>query len=293
MTYDDEMTAVRARLDDLAQAAPPVGFDPGHLVTRGRRLRRRRTGLAVSGSAAAFALVVAVPAVALHTGPTTTTPAASPSVTVSAAEADRIVRECTSKPDGTGPLPGLEGARLYNVVRDRYGTIALVIGRTIMLDCLGSAQGFRPGGGAEDGPPAGNFLDWLPGAVALDLIEGDGTLGSAAWTSVAGRVSPAVASVVVRVDDQSRRVTPANGTFLARFPNPAGTAPATPAAGTVQRTPPAGTEKRQRITATAYDADGRMLGISPDPGTCHRRPDGSEGTESPSGVRCEPGTRWR
>jgi hypothetical protein len=177
----------------------------------------------------------------------------------------------------------LEEARLYNIVRDRYGTLALVIGRKIMLDCVSSPRGFVPSGGGEVGAAAGDSLDWLPGPIAVDLTEG-GVPGG--WMSIAGRVSAAVASVVVRFGDQSRRVTPVNGTFLVRFPSPT---------AMVEHTAPAGTVKDTSLAATAYDGRGRVLGTWPSAGTiCVTAPGGGVVTGTPSpATRCVPAVRWR
>jgi hypothetical protein len=309
MNHDDAIL-VRDRLDELAGAAPPVGFDPGQVLARGRRARRRRTQLVVGGTAAALVLVVATPT-ALLSGRdgTRTAPAASSaapvpaqSVRVSPTEAKRIARGCAlsyagrngrvpSKPEaGTSAGRLLQDvAKVYNVVRDGYGTAALLYAPDVIMSCMFDSEHFNASGAITLG---GGVPDWLAGPVTVDstdLISGSIGAGvvipgnprldkGQALMTVGGRVSGAVASVVLRSPTRTVRVTPTNGTYLVRFtvPTPGDSGPGIP-----------------QVQVTAYDAAGRSLG-RPGEGNCYTAPDG----HVVIGVRnkhwpCVPATRWR
>ena len=304
---DEDTTIVRDRLEDLAAAAPPVGFDPLQVVTRGRRARRRRTYLAVAGTAVALALVVAIPAIVLGGGrerrtlpaaPSSAAPTPAQSVRVSAAEARRIARGCAlsyagrngrvpNKPEAGSSAGRLlqDVAKAYNVLRDAYGTVALLYAPDVVMYCEVDGDHFNAGGSMalRAGVPG-----WLAGPVTADSVDLLSTPGGPAvpglprlpkgeaLMAVGGRVSDAVASVVVRSSGRSVRVRPTNGTFLVRFLVPS------PSVG--QTVPD--------VQVTAHDAAGGSLG-QPGKGNCYTAPDG----HVVIGVRnknwpCLPATRW-
>jgi hypothetical protein len=130
----------------------------------------------------------------------------------------------------------------------------------------------------------GGIPAWLAGRVTVDSINlayGMGLAGvpeGQAQMTVGGRVSGAVASVVVRSSGRGLRVTPMNGTYLVRFliPRPGDTNTGIP-----------------DVRVTAYDAAGRSPG-SPGEGNCYTAPNGTVVI----GVRnkhwpCVPATPWR
>jgi hypothetical protein len=202
---DDGALRVRAELDRLTAAGPPVGFTGADLVAAGRRRLRARLGVVVSSATAVgVAAAILVPSVALSrpdgpragspsasrphpTGtPTSTKPAESPAVPtvpgLSPAEARRIAAGCarsfagasgevpTTPTAGGGgsaqaPVSLVDTARVYNVVRDAAGTFALVYGPSVVLGC--DVGGVLPynPGGAVGDPGMPN---WLAGPVAID-----------------------------------------------------------------------------------------------------------------------------
>ena len=134
MIDDEGADPVRAELDHLAAATPPVSFTAGDLIGRGRRRRQLRRGAAIGGTAAALALVVAVPTAALRGAGTdgtgvaagTSGPAATPTASptsapdgirvpgLSPADAERIARACAAsfggfEEAGVTPTPGVPG----------------------------------------------------------------------------------------------------------------------------------------------------------------------------------------
>jgi hypothetical protein len=285
---EDSATILRARMEEVAAAAPEVHFSAGDLLTRGRRSRRRRARLAVGAVAATLALVVTVPVIALRAEPPATmTTAPTPSARTlvggpipgtSAAEAERIARAClASLAHQPGPAVDADDLALYNLIGDRLGRLALFYGTGAEFVCESSASGFRAAGGGE-GTDTG-LPDWLTGPVQVDH-DGGSAARRTAQQVVGGRVSPAVSTLLVQAGDQSRRVPVVNGTFLARFL----TAVDTPFSW-----------QPASVRATAYDARGRVLGSFPGgKQTCFTAPDGSVviGART-AGTRCVPATRWR
>jgi hypothetical protein len=297
MTYDEEQ-AVRDRLEQVARTTPPVGFGPADLIRHGRRQRRQRRGLAIGASAVALALVVAVPAVALRgsgTGGTGTPAADAPTRTpsppstgstfrvpgpipgLSAAEARTLARECgrsyggdighvnpTPEPGRTqGPLVR-DAVRVYNAVRDAVGLHVLLYGPGTQVSCDVAGSTYSAGGSSGD--PA-TFPAWLPGAVSVDNFS-----GTEDTVVVEGRVSGAVSSVVVTVHGRTLRMTPVNGTYIARFLAPL---------------PPP-----DRPEVTAYDRAGKVLGRTGADTGCYA--DGTGVVVIPGrGGGCEPATPWR
>jgi hypothetical protein len=108
MTVDDEGAGdVRARLDHLADTAPPVRFSSSDVLRRGRRRRVARSGLVLGGAAAALALVVAVPTVVLG-GDGPGLPAAGPGGTPAApvpARSPQVGPDVTARATPPAPTP--------------------------------------------------------------------------------------------------------------------------------------------------------------------------------------------
>ena len=279
MTYEEQ--AVRDRLDEVAGTAPPVGFGPSDLIRRGRRRRRQRSGLAIGATAVALALVVAVPVVALRgtsvkgTGtlagdaPTPAPTASSapdtgfrvpgPVPGLSAAEQRSVARRCgqgfggdighvdpTPEPGQTqGPLVR-DAVRVFNAVRDPLGLHVLLYGPGTQVSCDVIGDSYAAGG--SSGHPD-TFPIWLPGAVSVDNFD-----GSEKSVVVEGRVSRAVSSVLVTVHERTLRVNAVNGTYIARFLAPL---------------PPP-----DRLTVTAYDRNGKVLGRTGADTGCYTDPTG-------------------
>ncbi|HST68012.1 MAG TPA: hypothetical protein VLM05_22770 [Mycobacteriales bacterium] len=297
MTYDDEQ-AVRDRLDAVARSAPPLSFGPSDLVRRGRQRRRQRRRAAVlTAAVAAVGLVVAVPAAVLRGGgpvdatslvgsgsigsaprpaPAATAPARIPGV--SAAELGQINLGCGQAYGGdighVNPTPGpgetqgplvRDAVHAYNVLRYADGDLhVLLYGPGVALTCDRKAGNYNAGGYSGGNPVA---LQWLPGAISIDLDGGDET-----GRTVAGRVTGRVATVRVRVDDRSTRIAPVNGTYLARLTGGGG-----------------------RVDVTAYGRDGRPIETRTQGDIeCYTTPDGTvviQGSDRTTG--CRPATPWR
>lgn len=274
---------------DIAETARVLG------VTEGTVKSSSSKGLA------ALALVVAVPAVALRSGQTggtgtpagdvpAPTPTGSPAPStlrvpgpvpgVTDAQARAIARGCgqsyggdighvnpTPEPGQTqGPLVR-DAVRLFNVVRDEAGLHALLYGPGTQLSC--DVDGGRYSAGGMSGDPGG-FPGWLPGAVSVDSVA-----GTEAAAVVEGRVTGAVTSVVVVLSGRSLRVTPVNGTYIARFRNAA--APSEPPG------------------VTAYGRAGLVIGRAGAETGCFTDPAGRVVVHGRGGddTGCRPASPWR
>lgn len=300
MTYEE-----RARLDEVARSTPTVPSGPPYL--RRRRLRR---GPVIGAAAAALALVVAVPAVALRdrsTGGTGTLAADTPDSDTRAGDSPAPTgRPAPPAPGGglrvPGPVPGLsaveartlargcgqayggdighvnatpepgqtqgplvrDAVRVFNAVRDAAGLHVLLYGPGTQLSC--DVDGDRYSAGGSSGDPA-TFPVWLPGAVSVDSDAG--TAGSVV---VEGRVTGAVTSVVVTIADHTLRVTPVNGTYIARLQVPV---------------PP-----EARLGVTAYQGGKELGQAGAEPG-CFTDPAGAVVIGSRDSGTCRPATPWR
>ena len=305
MTYEEQ--AIRDRLDEVARAAPPVGFGAADLVRRGRRRRQQRRGLAVGASALALALVVGVPAVAPRGNSTGGRGAIAGDAPVPASAS--APRPSASPAPGAGfrvpgPVPGLSAAeqrslagecgRAYGgdighvnptpepgqtqgpLVRDAVRVFIAVrdaAGLPVLLYGPGTqlncdVAGDTDSAGGSSGDP-GAFPTWLPGAVSVDNFSGTGNT-----VVVEGRVTGAVSSVVVTIHERTLRVTAVNGTYIARFLAPV---------------PPP-----DRPAVTAYDRNGKVLGRTGGDTGCFTDSTGVvviRGTGA-SGS-CRPATPWR
>lgn len=273
--------------------------------------RRQRRWPVVGGAAAALALVVAVPATVLsghRTGgigtliadapapPSGASPAASTAASaapgpasgagfrapgpvpgLSAAETGTVARGCgqayggdighvnaTPEPGQTpGPLVR-DTVRVFNAVRDAAGLHVLLYGPGTQLSC--DVDGDQYSAGGSSGNPA-TFPVWLSGAVSVDSDAGTGSA-----VVIEGRVTGAATSVVVTVADHTLRVTPVNGTYIARFLVPL---------------PP-----EHRLDVTAYQG-GTVLGhAGAEPG-CFTDPAGAVVIGSRDDGNCKPATHWR
>lgn len=297
MTYEEQ--AIRDRLDEVAGTAPPVGFGPAGLIRRGRRRRQQRRGVAVAASVTALALVVAVPAVASRggtgnpaatdsTGPTNSSEPTTPTATgapdgsvsvgadgrrlpgpipgVSAARARTVARSCARAAGGAEP--DRAELRLFNLVTDQFGTHALLYGPGGLLTCEYRGTDYEA---AVFTGEVRSTAAWLPGPVALDSNGGNDT----GWT-VEGRVTGAVATVQVRASGRTARVTPVNGTYIARFPAP-------------------GSTTDSRVLVTAYDRGGRVVGTADgEDNHCYTAPGGTVVIRGAAGGQnCRPATPWR
>lgn len=207
-------------------------------------------------------------------------PTVSPITGLSPAEAERIARGCARSfggDDGTvNPTPGptSAGPRLqdvagvYAVVRDAVGSHALVYATGTYLSCEfgGSPVEYNAGGATGDE----SVTEWLPGVLAVDgssAAEGGqprkGTVGgpgSPGYYLAEGRVSSAVARVVVSFGGEQATFRPQNRAFLVRLVFSSTWKPA--AADT--------------LVITAYDRSGRLLTTydQDGPQPCYRTPDG-------------------
>lgn len=306
MSYEVE-EAARARLDEVAAAAPPVGFTAADVVRRGRRRRQVRRGALAGAAAAALALVVAVPTVALRgtggagtvdaaapvrttppptrsPGPVRTTPPALavPAVPgLTAEEARRIASACTQFGGVRSP-----DAHVRSIVRDALGTHAVVYGAEDFLSC-----DVRPGGKVIAGTVmSGTSLRWLPGHLAVDNLgatpggpahSGPGVPDTRGYDLVEGRVSASVATVAVRIDGERVVVRAVNGTFALRIVHSLGWEP------------PA---RDRGISVEALAADGRRLArisYGPGPTGCYVAPDGTILTDKTQRkTNCRPAVAW-
>jgi hypothetical protein len=118
MIDDEGAGRVRAELDAVAAAAPAVGFSAADVLGRGRRARRARRGLAVGGSVAALALVVAVPTLVLRDpGPDGLVVAGSASPAPTAAPTPAPTPPEVSPAPAAPPVPGLSAAQADRIAR--------------------------------------------------------------------------------------------------------------------------------------------------------------------------------
>lgn len=172
----------------------------------------------------------------------------------------------TPEPGQTqGPLVR-DAVRVFNAVRDAAGLHVLLYGPGTQISCDVAGEGYAAGGSSGH---VDAFPDWLPGAVSVDNTSGTDTAAV-----VEGRVTGAVASVVVVLSGRSLRVTPVNGTYIARFLNTA--APSDSPA------------------VTAYDRAGNVLGRTGGETGCFT--DGTGVVVIPGragGGDCRPATPWR
>lgn len=311
MTYEEQ--TIRDRLDEVADTAPPVRFGAADLIRRGRRRRQVRRGALVTGAAAALALVVTVPTLALRddgsgggitridaaapgptrSGPaspaptTPATPATPARLTVpglTAAQADRIARSCAQS-GGDDP----ERAKVYSAVRDAAGLHALAYTSHGYLSCDVSGSPARYS--AQAGSGGDVVMQWLPGVFGIDSSSSaaggtpqkdhPGGPPAPGFVLAEGRVTSAVARLSVSFGAGHLDVQPQNRTFIARLLFPATWSPG-----------PA-----DFLSVTAYDAQGRVLGsyrqVPPEP--CYRTPSGQVilGKTAVPTPGCKPAQRWR
>ncbi|HVQ89611.1 MAG TPA: hypothetical protein VMU51_01125 [Mycobacteriales bacterium] len=292
--HDDGARLLRAELDRLVAAPPPVGFTGADAVLAGRRRRRTRltgAGVTAIGAVVAILLPVLVFGRSPATGPQ---PTGSGVPGYSQADLQRLTRECAAKtydlvpvgPSGTTRSRlRLADLRAYNVIKDALGTLVLIYGPNAVLSC-----------GLDVGIPVAlsfnhthlfakpGLPDWLPGPVALDYAAvGDGSLSRhvPAIGEYAGRVTSDVVRVRVEFGPDTATVPVVNGTYLVRFLNPVRSKPGPP---------------MLPVRIRGYDAAGRLVGTAGDVLSkgCRLLPDGSllgGGTRKP-GERCTPALRW-
>jgi hypothetical protein len=275
----------------------------------------------VPAAAAVAVIAVTGGAVALSApdGGKTAPPAASPTASepvvnrpapiipgISARRAVEITRGCASSYGLRGDqLPPLSGAvptkgpadpksptpdpyetqlgygvdlRLYNLVNDANGSQALILGTEMVLSCHvdGSTMPYNAGGGSLQG-----ILEWLPGPVGVDDEGAEApTQGQFGSEVVGGRVAPQVRKVTVTFRDTTVTVTPLNGTYLVRKLRPKNWVIP---------------EDRVFPVVRGYDADGKLVGSSPDLlKSCYVTPSGEIiGMETRDKTKCLPAVRWR
>jgi hypothetical protein len=269
-------TLVRDRLDELAAHVPAPAFTPADVIARGRHRRRLRTTVAAGLTAAAVAgIAVATPALlpgrpAVTPAPAATLPSTSAILTGCAH------REAASTGHATSQV--LRGLRVFDVVTDAAGTQAVLYGPEVFIHCV-----VEHGRYVVD-HAVYNDMRWLHGEP-LDIDMDDAISGSPSapvsdgiqppLPIVAGRVTPAVASVLVRVGERTVRLRPVDGTYFVRFVEPL--APALP-------------------VVTAYDARGRVLATVQSRNgpltTCYAAPDGTVVFGAPTDRNCTPAVRW-
>jgi hypothetical protein len=177
--------------------------------------------------------------------------------------------------------------RVYNVVRDAAGTVALLYGPSVVLTCEidGPARPYNAGGGIGD--PA--MPQWLPGPVSIDSRDssagggpGDKYPDTRGTDLIAGRVIGTATRVKVTYGSATATVPVVNGTYLVRFVRGVG-APIPPG--------------DRGLGVQAYDARGALVGETS--GTsladCYVTPDGTKigGDRTDPDQTCEPATRWR
>lgn len=194
-------------------------------------------------------------------------PTVSPITGLSPAEANRIARGCArSVTAGSPSVQDLAG--VYAVVTDAVGSHALVYATGNYIGCNYDDAARRYEGEGASGEES--LTEWLPGVLAVDgssLAEGglprEGTVGgpgSPGYYLAEGRVTSAVARVVVSFGGKQATFRPQNRTFLVRLVFSSTWKPA--AADT--------------LVITAYDRNGRLLTTydQSGPQPCYQTPDG-------------------